>query len=208
MLEDIRGASEEHPLAASGARMAALDAIQARRSVRSYEPQRLDRAVVTQLLWAVVRAPTAVHQEPWAFVVIQDPATLKRLSDTAKPPFVQEAHRASIDHGGHGLDVFANPDFNIFYDAGTLIVICGPSAAPFAAADCWLAAENLMIAACAMGFGTCVIGSALAALNLPEVKAELGIPAGFSAIAPIVVGVPCGETPLTSRKAPSVLAWR
>ena len=39
---------------------------------------------------------------------------------------------------------------NIFYNAGTLIVICGPSAAPFAADDGWLAAENLMIAAIPM----------------------------------------------------------
>jgi nitroreductase len=208
MLKHVPVATGERPATQSSKPMAAMDAIQARRSVRSYVPQRLDRASVTKLLSAAVRAPTAVHQEPWAFVVVQDPDTLKRLSDTAKPMFAREVHRASLDHGGHGLDVFAKPDFDIFYNASTLIVICGPSAAPFAAADCWLAAENLMIAACAMGFGTCVIGSALAALNLPEVKAELGIPAGFSAIAPIVVGLACGETPLTSRKEPRVLAWR
>lgn len=185
-----------------------LEAIHARRSVRSYATQRLDRVTVTKLLSAAVRAPTAVHLEPWAFVVVQDPDALKRLSDKAKPLFAEEAHRAHLDRGGHALDIFASPDFNIFYNAGTLIVICGPSAGPFAVADCWLAAENLMIAACAVGLGTCVIGSALAALNLPGVKAELGIPAGFSAIAPIVVGVPSGKTPLTSRKEPRVLAWR
>lgn len=185
-----------------------MEAIHARRSVRSYANQRLDRATVTKLLSAAVRAPTAVHQESWAFVVVQDSDALKRLSDQAKPLFAEEAHRAHLDRGGHALDIFASPDFNIFYNAGTLIVICGPFAGPYAVADCWLAAENLMIAACAMGLGTCVIGSALAALNLPEVKAELGIPAGFSAIAPIVVGVPSGETPRTSRKEPRVLAWK
>jgi len=208
MLSDKPGATEERALSHSTDPMAAMDAIQSRRSVRSYIPQRLDRTSVTKLLSAAVRAPTAVHQEPWAFVVVQDRDALKRLSDTAKPLFVRDVQRASLDHGGHGLDVFAKPDFDIFYNAGTLIVICGPSAGAFVAADCWLAAENLMIAARAMGLGTCVIGSALAALNLPEVKAELGIPSGFSAIAPIVVGVPRGETPLTSRKEPRVLAWR
>ena len=59
-----------------------------------------------------------------------------------------------------------------------------------------------------MGLGTCVIGSALPALNTPEVMAELGIPAEFSAVAPIIVGVPTGETPPTARKDPKVLAWK
>lgn len=188
--------------------LSAMEAIQSRRSVRSYVTQSLDRLTVTKLLSAAVRAPTAVHREPWEFVVVQDPNTLKRLSDKAKPLFAQEAQRTHLDRGGHGLDIFASPDFNIFYNAGTLIVICGPSAAPFAVADCWLAAENLMIAACALGLGTCVIGSSIAALNLPDIKAELGIPAALSAIAPIIVGVPSGETPPTSRKELQILSWK
>ena len=188
--------------------LSAMAAIQSRRSVRSYVGQSLDRPTVTKLISEAVRAPTAMHREPWAFVVVQNAATLKRLSDTAKPLFLQQSQRTHLDHGGHGLDIFARPDFDIFYNAGTLIVICGLSAEHFSVADCWLAAENLMIAACAIGLGTCVIGSCVAALNLPDVKAELEIPATHSAIAPIVVGVPSGETPLTTRKEPQILAWK
>jgi nitroreductase len=47
----------------------------------------------------------------------------------------------------------------------------------------WLAAENLMLAAHAMGLGTCVIGSAVPALNTPKSKAELNIPSECTAIA-------------------------
>ena len=64
-----------------------------------------------------------------------------------------------------------------------------------------------MLAAYANGLGTCVIGSALAALDLPETRRELGIGEDFIAIAPIVVGVPAGETPPTSRQEPRVVAW-
>lgn len=188
--------------------MSLMDAIYERRSVRSYAPQRLDQAIIRTLLAAAVRAPTAVHEEPWAFVVIQDTNVLKRLSDRAKGLFAEEAHRAHLDRGGHALDVFTRPDFNVFYNASTLIVICGKPMGPFVAADCWLAAENLMLAACALGLGSCVIGSAVSALNSPELKIELGIPAEISAVAPIIVGVPSGETPLTSRKEPQVLAWK
>lgn len=184
-----------------------MSAIYGRRSVRAYEPQRLDETTVRELLAAAVRAPTAVHLEPWGFVVIQDPTTLKRISDRAKPLFLEEMHRAHLDAGGHAFDRFASPDFSIFYDAGTLIVIYGQPAGPFVAADCWLAAENLMLAAYAMGLGTCVIGSAVPVLNSPESKAELGVPADFSAIAPIIVGVPRGQTAPTDRKEPAVIAW-
>jgi nitroreductase len=188
--------------------MTIMEAINGRRSVRSYASQSLDATTVRALLAAAVQAPTAVHEEPWRFVVIQDRSALRRLSDRAKPLFLEEVQRAHLDRGGHTLDIFASPGFDIFYDAGTLVVIGAQAGGPFAAADCWLAAENLMLAAYSMGLGTCVIGSALAALNLVDTKAELGIPPEFSAIAPIIVGVPRGETPLTSRKEPRILVWK
>ena len=185
-----------------------LEAIYQRCSVRCYLPERLDEVTIRTLLAAAVRAPTAVHTEPWAFAILQDRSALKRLSDRAKPLFLEEVHRAHLDRGGHALDIFASPDFNIFYDAGTLIIIYGKPMGPFVVADCWLAAENLMLAAFSMGLGTCVIGSAVPALNTREIKAELEIPAEFTAIAPIIVGVPGGETPRTSRKEPEILIWK
>jgi nitroreductase len=190
------------------ANMSIMDAIYKRSSVRSYSPERLNQTTIRTLLAAAVRAPTAVHLEPWAFVVLQDMSALKHLSDRAKPLFLEEAQRAHLDRGGHTLDIFASPDFNMFYNAGTLIIICGKAMGPFVAADCWLAAENLILAACSMGLGTCVIGAAVPALNTPDIKAELGIPDQVTAIAPIIVGVPSGETPPTARKEPEILFWK
>jgi len=42
----------------------------------------------------------------------------------------------------HFAQEMANPEFSIFYDASTLIVICARPMGPFVAADCWLAAET------------------------------------------------------------------
>lgn len=191
----------------TNATVSVLDAIVQRRSVRSYAPRKLDWSTINALLAAAVRAPTAMHEEPWAFVVVQDPVVLKRLSDRARLLFADEPHGELLARGGHALDIFASPNFNVFYNSGTLIVIGTQSTGPFVAADCWLAAENLMLAACARGLGSCVIGSALATLNLGEVKDELGIPSDFTAVAPIVVGVPAGETTPTARRDPKVLVW-
>lgn len=186
--------------------MTVLEAIHQRRSVRDYSPEMVSKEAMDVLLAAAIRAPTAIHEEPWVFLIIQDAQRLRRLSEEVKKHFIQEAAHASLHHGGHALaQTFSQPDFNVFYNAGTLIVICTDNPRPFAAADCWLAAENLMLAACAMGLGTCVIGSAQGALNTPHVKAQMGMAAEITAVAPIIVGIPAGETPLSPRKPPRVL---
>lgn len=191
--------------AAPAAAMSALDAIYARRSVRSYRTSAVDRRLIQGLLDAAVQAPTAVHEEPWAFAVIQDRETLRRLSDAALRTLKEREHGVHLP--GAGSRHFTLPE-NVFYDAGTLIVIYGKPLGPFVAADCWLAAENLMLAARAMGMGTCVIGLAAEALNAPEWKKELNVPAGLTAYAPIIVGEPAGETPAAGRREPEVLSWK
>lgn len=178
-----------------------------RRSVREYTGEKLDAAAIRTLLEAAVRAPTAIHEEPWRFLIIQDPRALERLSERAKALFTEQAHCLHLDASQRSLEAFARPDLNVFYDAGTLIVICGESANPFLPADCWLAAQNLMLTAHAMGLGTCVIGSAVAALNEPKTKLELGIPADHMAIAPIIVGKPAAAGSASVRRSPEILGW-
>jgi nitroreductase len=183
------------------------DAIGQRSSVRAYAPGKLPWTSVKALLSAAVRAPTAMHQEPWAFAVVQDPALLKRISERARQLMADEPHPELLHRGGHVPDVFAEPGFDVFHGAGTLIVIGTQSDGRFAVADCWLAAENLMLRAFAMNLGACVIGSAIGALDLPEVKSEIGLPDDFRTIAPIVVGTPAMPVPPTPRREPRLLAW-
>ena len=184
-----------------------FETILARRSVRSFLADEIDRETIRSLLEAAVRAPSAIHEEPWAFVIVQNRQLLQRLSDSAKPLFAAQLRRSGGERSDQVLASLAKPDFNLLHDAGTLIIICARQSGPFVAADCWLAAENLMLAACAMGLGTCVIGSALGALDTQELKTQLGIPADYAAIAPIVVGRPRGPTPATSRREPLILSW-
>lgn len=185
--------------------MSLRDAINGRCSVRAYDPEKLDKLTLHALLAAAVRAPTAMHTEPWQFVIIQDTNALKRLSDRVKATLATDATQLHPDHSSR--DIFSQPDFNVFYDAGTLVVICAKATGHFVQADCWLAAENLMLMAHVMGLGTCVIGSAASALSLPDVKHELGIPADMMAIAPIIVGKPRSEASASARNEPHILAW-
>lgn len=200
-------------LAEPGA-LSALDTIYRRRAVRHYLSTPVDEEAIHQLLDAAVQAPTAMHAEPWSFVVVQDRDVLKRISDRAKALMLERVtpHRELLRAPGatpdeNLLKMLTDPNFNIFYDAGTLVVICARPLNEFASADCWLAAENLMLAACALGFGTCCIGFALPALHTPEVKQELGITDDLEAISAIIVGVPQHDTAPVSRKPPHVIRW-
>lgn len=196
-----------------GRPLSTFDVIFGRRSVRAYTQQKLDAATIRALLGAAVQAPTALRAEPWAFVVIQDPERLGRYSDRAKGTWATDVdHRdlhlpADPATAREFLEQLARPEFCIFYDASTLIVICARPLGPFVAADCWLAAENLMLAASAMGIGSCCIGSAVPVLNSPDIKAELSIPAGVEVIAPIVIGVQSGPGADVPRKEPLILSW-
>ena len=105
-------------------------------------------------------------------------------------------------------DMLSNEAFNIFYDAGTLVVIGVRERTAFSEADGWLAAQNLMLTACEAGLGTCCIGFAVSVLNLPDVKQELGIPAEGAVIAPIIVGYPSSSAPHVARKEPYISSWR
>ena len=192
--------------------LSALDAIFTRRSVRSYQRRKIDESTIRSLLDAAVEAPTAMHMEPWAFVVVQDEEMLRRYSESAKASWIKEAAKYRDLHAPRPSDGFAarlaDPAFSIFYDAGTLIVICAKPAGPFVTADCWLAAENLMLAACALDLGSCCIGSAVPALNTPEAKAELKIPPDVTAVVPIIVGIPEGQAAAVPRRDPEILCWK
>jgi nitroreductase len=187
-----------------------MEAIRTRRSVRSFQPDRIDEATIRRLLEAAVQAPTAIHLEPWVFVIVQDAKLLAEISSRAKALFTAHmpAHFAAVPAASGLARALADPEYDIFHGSGTLIVICARPLSDFVTADCWLAAQNLMLAARALGLGTCVIGLSSGALQLPEMKAQLGIPAHVTPVAPIVVGVPAGETAAPARRPPEILAWR
>ena len=95
-------------------------------------------------------------------------------------------------------------NFHIFYHAPTLILISASAQGPWIVEDCALAAENLMLAAFAVGLGTCWIGFAQGFLNTPAGKNELGLPIACVPVAPIIIGHPKAAPPPVPRKTPTV----
>jgi nitroreductase len=187
-------------------KMDVMDAIYNRRAVRNYLPKKVDSSIIHQLLDAAVHAPSALHEESRAFVVVQDKNLLDRISDSAKLLTGKEKNEKDLQRQ-RILSVVQQKEFNVFYNAPTLIVICSTFKGEFVSADCWLAAENLMLAAMTYGLASCVIGFSVPALNLPEWKTELGIPKKMTAVTPIILGWPTGKTLPTIHQSPTILKW-
>jgi len=178
------------------------DAISGRRSVREYTTQGVDEQMILRLINAAILAPNAVNQQPWTFTVVRDQNLLDRISRDAKSHMLVTMPAAP--HSDHFRSSLSDPNFQIFYHAPVLILISAEVQGPWIVEDCALAAENLMLVACAMGLGTCWIGFAQGFLNTPEGKKALDLPAGCVPVAPIIVGYPRDVPPLIPRKAPEV----
>jgi nitroreductase len=91
------------------------------------------------------------------------------------------------------FQLLCQPDFNLFFGTTTLVLIGAKAMGKFTLAACWSAEENLMLAAQGIGLGTCVIGLAANALNMPDIKREFNIPPESVTIAPVIIGLPLGK---------------
>jgi nitroreductase len=182
--------------------MELIDAIYNRRAVRSYTAGRLDQPTILKLIEAAMRAPSAANQQPWAFAVVRDRAELKHISREARNHILERIPDDSPI--ARFKQYVAAPDFDMLYGAPALIVIYATAAEPGACEDCAIAAENLMLAARAVGLGSCWIGLARPWLGRHESKEALGIEAHYTPVAPIVVGHPTLWPDPPNRNAPEI----
>jgi len=166
--------------------METFEALERRRSVRSYRPEQVRPEDLEKLLQAGLRAPYA---GPFLISVVQRPALLQQIADAAL-----EAMKSSpIDFLRQQA---STPGYNPLYGAPTLLLLTAPADAMNGAANCALAAENIILAATDLGLGTCYMGSPSSALNGPhgaELAKAIGIPEGYVFRSSVAIGYPGAE---------------
>jgi nitroreductase len=134
--------------------MNVIDAIRARKSIRSF----LDKPVEDKKLHAVLEAgrlaPSAGNRQEWRFIVVSDRESRVKLGEAANgQSFVGEAPVvivACAESDGH-------------------VMSCGQPSYPI---DVAIALDHISLAAFELGLGTCWIG----AFSEKKVKEILGIP--------------------------------
>lgn len=183
-----------------------MDAIYHRRAVRAYTMEPVPEEAVVELLRAAVQAPSTLNQQPWAFGVLHGYKRLRDYSERAKQHLVATYPTSFEAHSR--AELYENPSYDLFYGAGTLIVIYATQGRLHPSEDCCLAAENLMLAAYGLGLATCPIGFARDWFDLTTTKCELNVPEHYSAVMPIAVGYAAGFTSPVPRDEPNIVCWK
>ena len=128
-------------------------------SPRAFNTTQVSDAQIAEILKSAINAPSARNAQPWYFTVIKTNSLVKKV-------------------------ISASTDGNV------LFVISGIDDAQREAAvalDCGLATENIFLAAQALGLGSRIYTNPINAIN-SGMKEELGIPAGYKAVAVVRVG--------------------
>lgn len=163
-----------------------MEVVRNRRAVRRFRDTPVAPPVIERLIDTAILAPSAMNLQPWEFAVIRGVARIDDYARRAK----QHLFADSPELPAQVREMFEAEGFSMFYHAPVLLLVVATSADRQASEDCCLAAQTLMLAARDVEIGSCWIGLGRGWLNLPETKAELGLPPGCHVVAPLVLGYP------------------
>jgi len=190
------------------------EAIQQRRSIRSFKRDPVPQDMVIQMLEAARLAPSGSNRQPWRFVVVTDAEEKKRLRQVClDQTFIEEAPvvfvacanlsayskessqrrtQEFVDFGvqmsgqfAQALSRFDSPEYRKMMES-TPEVDPQTVIAP-ATANTYIGIEHLVLMATALGLGSCWVG---AITDYTAVKTLLGIPENVVVVALVAVGYP------------------
>lgn len=171
-----------------------LQTILHRRSIRRFDQRQIEEDALQQILQAGLYAPSAGGRQGTIFAVCQDRTINERLGKIKRANSRPHMATATSYVSREQPSIADDPNIkNAFYDAPTVITLFGPKNFLFTAEDCMAAAQNMMLAADALGIGSCYIGQGWPAFNDPygqEILRQWKIPTTHYAVAQLLLGYP------------------
>ena len=154
--------------------MDVFEAIQKRKSVRSYKPTPVPADKLRKVLEAARLAPSAGSVQPWHFIVVMDPDKRRKIARGCR--------------------------FGRFLAESPVVIVgCGNQRASprWYAIDTCIAVENLVLAATGEGLGTCWIGL----FDEKEIREMLKIPSRLEVVALLALGYPREKRDISAKLA-------
>lgn len=158
----------------------ALHLLFSRRSIRKFQDQALPEAMITDLLQAAMAAPSAMARDPWHFIVVRERAALTQLA-------------AILPHA------------RMLRQAPAAVIVCGDSNRAYQQQESYLlqdlsaAVENILLAATALGLGSCWLGVHPSPERMEGVRALFWIPEAITPMAGIALGWPAEQPAARTR---------
>ncbi|MFZ5775559.1 MAG: nitroreductase family protein [Thermodesulfobacteriota bacterium] len=186
-----------------------------RRSCRRFLEREIPKSMLEDLVAVATTAPSGTNSQSWTFTILPNRAAVERLGTevaesfrrlnrlSSNPflrsllrllgrPALSDYHRRYEKTIAQGLTEWDNHRIDrLFHGATAAVVIGSRPGGSCPGDDALLATQNLLLASHTMGFGSCLIGFAVAAMKRePAIKKILGIPMDETIHAVIALGYP------------------
>jgi nitroreductase len=194
-----------------------LKLIRERRSVRQFQEKPVSREILTRLIEAASFAPSAGNRQDWLFTVVASPEMKKRMADAVNARWraIIEEHRdlgiiEEVERYAARFGDFAGAPAFVLVSCRAADAmqeqLLGPrvSAVSGSAASAAMAAQNLMLAAHALGLGTCCMTGALAASK--ELAELAGLGRRQEIVCLVALGYPAESPAAPDRKSVDEIA--
>ena len=181
-----------------------IDLLNKRRSIRDYEDKEVPLETIMDMIGESCLAPSSGNGQPWQFIVISDREMIRRLSDESKRNLIADMEQNPASPSRYYEAVLRDKNFNVFYNAPSLVFIGGSQEHRSLHVDCALAACYFMFAACERKLGTCWIGLGRF-IQDPELRRLTGMPEDYQIVAPIILGYPKTIPDVPQRADPQIL---
>ncbi len=155
--------------------MDCIDQVLNRRSIRRFKNEPVSEQVISNILEAGRRAPTATNQQPWHFVVARD-----------------YAEKEACTYGGFNRFVTEAPFVVVGLYRKSEVII-----EKLSLMDVTIALQNMVVAAWVQGVGSCWMG----AFDESKLRDTLNLPADARIVGAVAFGIP-DEIPSQPPKKP------
>ena len=160
--------------------MDALEALKTRRSTRNYKPDPVPKELIEEAVDCGRLAATARNVQPWEFVVVTDPGKRKQIADLAE-------YGKFIVHSPVCIAVLCQ-DTKYYLEDGSAAI------------------QNVLVAARALGLGTCWVAGDKKPYA-PEVAKLVGAPDTHRLVGLIAMGYTDHKPSPSKRPLKDVLHW-
>lgn len=174
-----------------------IETIMSRRSIRKYLDKTVEHEKLATVAKCGINAPSALNQQTWAVRVVEDQNFIKETTEIFKKERPEQVKR--------------DANFkNMYRNAPNIIVVATPKGDSWGLLNAGLLGENMMIAAKALGLGTCCLGSAARFLQDTEACkpyiAKLNLPNDYEICYVLAIGYP-NETPEAKQRDESKIEY-
>jgi nitroreductase/NAD-dependent dihydropyrimidine dehydrogenase PreA subunit len=189
--------------------------IGSRRSCRNFKDKPVNRGVLEDLVKLGIMAPSGSNEQVWSFTLLPDKESVIALAQKVARFFEKINKQSENALLRKALKLVGKPELDnyyknyhdlvdqslkeykeegkdrLFYHAPAAIVVGSGPGESTPKEDALLATQNILLAAHAMGLGTCLIGLAIAAMtNDRSIQGFLGLPEQERPHSVIVIGYP------------------